>query len=104
MRTRPGWHGYWRNPGDAGLPMEVDWDLPPGFSDTFTSRYVDTGEVRLHAVTGGDGPPLLLVHGGSDPLVPHAASPVTISPVTSTAARRRGGRRTSRRRTASAHR
>jgi pimeloyl-ACP methyl ester carboxylesterase len=38
-------------------------DLPEGFADTFTSRYVDTGEVRLHAVIGGDGPPLLLVHG-----------------------------------------
>jgi pimeloyl-ACP methyl ester carboxylesterase len=37
--------------------------LPDGFTDTFTSRYVDTGEVRLHAVIGGDGPPLLLVHG-----------------------------------------
>ena len=29
----------------------------------FTSRYVDVGDVRLHVVTGGDGPPLLLVHG-----------------------------------------
>ena len=38
-------------------------NLPGGFTDTFTSRYVDTGELRLHAVTGGDGPPLLLVHG-----------------------------------------
>ena len=38
-------------------------NLPEGFTDTFTSRYIDTGEVRLHAVTGGDGPPLLLVHG-----------------------------------------
>ena len=38
-------------------------NLPPGFADTFTSRYVDTGELRLHAVIGGDGPPLLLVHG-----------------------------------------
>jgi pimeloyl-ACP methyl ester carboxylesterase len=38
-------------------------DLPVGFADTFTSRYVDTGEVRLHAVTGGGGRPLLLVHG-----------------------------------------
>jgi pimeloyl-ACP methyl ester carboxylesterase len=37
--------------------------LPAGFAGTFTSRYVDTGEVRLHAVTGGGGPPLLLVHG-----------------------------------------
>ena len=29
--------------------------LPAGFTDTFTSRYIDTGEVRLHAVIGGDG-------------------------------------------------
>jgi pimeloyl-ACP methyl ester carboxylesterase len=38
-------------------------NLPVGFADTFTSRYVEAGDVRLHAVTGGDGPPLLLVHG-----------------------------------------
>ncbi|MFF7244927.1 alpha/beta fold hydrolase [Embleya sp. NPDC008237] len=38
-------------------------DLPVGFTDTFTSRYVDTGELRLHAVTGGEGPALLLVAG-----------------------------------------
>src|SRR6476619_6173285 len=37
--------------------------LPDGFADTFTSRYIDSGEVRLHAVVGGDGPPLLLIHG-----------------------------------------
>jgi len=38
-------------------------NLPDGFTDTFSSRYVDTGTVRLHAVIGGDGPPLLLIHG-----------------------------------------
>jgi pimeloyl-ACP methyl ester carboxylesterase len=38
-------------------------NLPAGFTDTFTSQYVDAGELRLHAVTGGEGPPLLLVHG-----------------------------------------
>ena len=32
MRTKPGWHGYWLNPGDAGLPMQVKWQLPPGFA------------------------------------------------------------------------
>jgi pimeloyl-ACP methyl ester carboxylesterase len=37
--------------------------LPEGFADTFTSRYVDTGDLRLHAITGGAGLPLLLVHG-----------------------------------------
>src|SRR5690242_9842 len=38
-------------------------NLPAGFAETFRSRYVDSGAVRLHAVVGGDGPPLLLIHG-----------------------------------------
>jgi pimeloyl-ACP methyl ester carboxylesterase len=38
-------------------------NLPAGFTDTFAGRYVDIGELRLHAVVGGDGPPLLLIHG-----------------------------------------
>ncbi len=25
------WHGYWSNPGDAGLGMEIDWQLPNGW-------------------------------------------------------------------------
>jgi thiol:disulfide interchange protein len=28
----PGWHTYWRNPGDAGLPTEIAWTLPAGFA------------------------------------------------------------------------
>ena len=32
MHTSPGWHGYWLNPGDAGLPMKIDWQLPDGAS------------------------------------------------------------------------
>ena len=28
MRPEAGWHGYWLNPGDAGLPMDVQWKLP----------------------------------------------------------------------------
>jgi pimeloyl-ACP methyl ester carboxylesterase len=48
-----------QGPGSvSGAPQ-----LPAGFTDTFTSRYVDTGELRQHAVIGGDGPPLLLIHG-----------------------------------------
>lgn len=27
----PEWHGYWRNPGDAGYGMELDWQLPAGW-------------------------------------------------------------------------
>ena len=27
-----GWHTYWRNPGDSGGPIEIDWNLPKGFN------------------------------------------------------------------------
>ena len=37
--------------------------LPPGFSKAFKSRFVNAGGLRQHVVIGGDGPPLLLVHG-----------------------------------------
>jgi thiol:disulfide interchange protein DsbD len=26
-----GWHTYWRNPGDSGQPLTVEWTLPEGF-------------------------------------------------------------------------
>ena len=38
-------------------------NLPAGFTETFSSRIIDTGGHRQHIVVGGDGPPLLLVHG-----------------------------------------
>ncbi len=31
LQMEPGWHTYWRNPGDSGLPTRVKWTLPPGF-------------------------------------------------------------------------
>jgi pimeloyl-ACP methyl ester carboxylesterase len=64
------WKGILMSSSAASLPAPAGpgsvsgaANLPAGFTDTFTSRYVDTGEVRLHAVIGGGGPPLLLVHG-----------------------------------------
>jgi DsbC/DsbD-like thiol-disulfide interchange protein/cytochrome c biogenesis protein CcdA len=27
----PGWHTYWRNPGDAGEPTRIAWSLPAGW-------------------------------------------------------------------------
>ena len=32
MVPEAGWHGYWENPGDAGLGMTVTWRLPKGVS------------------------------------------------------------------------
>ena len=33
---QPGWHTYWKNPGDSGLPTELTWQLPAG---------LDAGEI-----------------------------------------------------------
>ena len=30
MRPDAGWHGYWQNPGDAGVGLVLDWKLPKG--------------------------------------------------------------------------
>ena len=30
MKMEPGWHTYWKNPGAAGLPTKIQWQLPPG--------------------------------------------------------------------------
>ena len=29
---QPGWHTYWKNAGDSGLPTELAWSLPAGIS------------------------------------------------------------------------
>lgn len=31
ISLNPGWHTYWINPGDAGLPPQVNWVLPKNF-------------------------------------------------------------------------
>ncbi|HET8985359.1 MAG TPA: alpha/beta fold hydrolase, partial [Trueperaceae bacterium] len=38
-------------------------ELPDGFTTTFTSHLIEANGIRQHAVVGGVGPALLLVHG-----------------------------------------
>ncbi len=33
---QPEWHTYWKNPGDSGLPTQLEWKLPEG---------IDAGEI-----------------------------------------------------------
>ena len=60
QNIQPGWHTYWSNPGDSGLPTTLDLTLPPGFKagsiawpipERFSSGpvvdYGYTGEVLL---------------------------------------------------------
>ena len=32
IQHQPGWHTYWKNPGDSGLPTTLNWQLPAGVS------------------------------------------------------------------------
>ena len=32
IKLEPHWHVYWKNPGDAGLPVSLEWKLPEGFA------------------------------------------------------------------------
>src|SRR3546814_3090928 len=34
MTPDPGWHGYWLNTGDAGMPDRISWSLPEKASVT----------------------------------------------------------------------
>jgi len=30
LKMEPGWHTYWKNPGESGQATEIKWQLPPG--------------------------------------------------------------------------
>jgi thiol:disulfide interchange protein DsbD len=32
IEHEPGWHTYWKNPGDSGMPTRIQWQLPKGWS------------------------------------------------------------------------
>lgn len=77
MMPRPGWHGYWSNPGDSGITPTVEWNAPPGVS---FSPLMHPAPSLL--VGGGiasfvhDGPHVLL----SRMSVPRSVAPGTVIP------------------------
>jgi thiol:disulfide interchange protein DsbD len=68
----PGWHTYWRNPGDSGLPTEIAWTLPAGFSAGEIAWPVP--ERFVLGTIGNYG-----YHGSADLLVP-IATPANLDP------------------------
>ena len=53
MKMDPGWHTYWKNSGEAGLPTRVQWKLPAGFAAgkiqwPLPHKYNETGEVLTY--------------------------------------------------------
>ena len=39
LTPRAGWHTYWLNPGDAGAPTRVEWQLPAGVGSPPELKY-----------------------------------------------------------------
>lgn len=53
LRMAPGWHIYWRNPGDSGLPPELEFTLPPGVTAGEIAWPTPTRQPELNVMTYG---------------------------------------------------
>jgi thiol:disulfide interchange protein/DsbC/DsbD-like thiol-disulfide interchange protein len=74
QNIRPGWHTYWRNPGEAGEPTEIAWTLPSGWhAGPIAWPYPKELPVGPLMDYGYEGRPWLLV----DITVPADAKPGT---------------------------
>lgn len=60
FEPEPGWHIYWRNPGEAGLATEVAFDFPDGF---------EVGELQWPTPIFFEQPGGLTGYGYEDPVV-----------------------------------
>lgn len=56
FQVEPGWHIYWRNPGESGVATTAKWTLPPGFAvDSLeypTPSRLDVAGVVTHILDG----------------------------------------------------
>ena len=41
----PGWHTYWRNPGDSGEPVQIGWEVMGGVGGGVVVGEVEVGEI-----------------------------------------------------------
>ncbi len=53
MKMDKGWHTYWQNAGEAGLPTEIAWTLPEGFTAgeiqwPLPHKYNESGDVLTY--------------------------------------------------------
>lgn len=79
LQLAAGWHTYWKNPGDAGVPVELDLTLPNGGSagaiDWPVPRRIAEGSLMTYAYTGDVLLPVTLTPPASGTMVirAHAA-------------------------------
>jgi len=56
MTMEKGWHTYWKNSGEAGLPTEIQWTLPRGFTAgeaawPVPEKHLEAGDVLTYGYT-----------------------------------------------------
>ncbi|MFM8229767.1 MAG: protein-disulfide reductase DsbD domain-containing protein, partial [Chthoniobacterales bacterium] len=54
LKIAPGWHVYWKNPGDSGIATEPGWDLPENFQVgslqwPLPKRITEPGNIEVYA-------------------------------------------------------
>ncbi len=81
FEVEPGWHLYWKNPGDAGLAIEVVLGLPEGFEVgpvrwPLPGRFIQPGDLAGY---GYQGEVLLAADVASPELLPVGGPQVTAS-------------------------
>ena len=53
LRMAPGWHTYWKFPGDAGIPTEMKWNLPSGWKVAEIQwpvplKLIEPGDIQIY--------------------------------------------------------
>jgi thiol:disulfide interchange protein DsbD len=70
LQLAPGWHTYWQNPGDAGVPPELALELPDGVSAGPIAwpapQHIPEGPLMTYAYTGEVLLPVTLTPAGAD--------------------------------------
>jgi thiol:disulfide interchange protein/DsbC/DsbD-like thiol-disulfide interchange protein len=82
LRMADGWHTYWKNPGDAGVPAELTLILPKDATvsgiDWPTPRRVPEGPIMTYAYTGDLLLPVTVTSAKNEAVAPAKNENVTI--------------------------
>ncbi|MDD5201055.1 MAG: protein-disulfide reductase DsbD family protein [Terrimicrobiaceae bacterium] len=57
LKMAPKWHTYWEYAGDAGIPTQIKWQLPPGFAVgpiewPLPEAILEPGDIQVYAYGG----------------------------------------------------
>jgi thiol:disulfide interchange protein/DsbC/DsbD-like thiol-disulfide interchange protein len=79
LHMAPGWHTYWKFPGDAGIPTELKWQLPAGWKVgelqwPIPLKLSEPGDIRVYGYHND-----VLLMQDITPSRSLAGSPVTLS-------------------------